>query len=118
MIHIDKNQAVSQQGRLVIQEWLNSKKDEDLNGNDRTYQQYLEPLYEDTTKTGNVIWDVMTTKQPLKRTLLCEQGFVCCYCGRRIFLDHNTLLEHLAAKGIHANKRLIFNYNNPLGYYS
>ncbi len=113
MIHIDKNQPISQKGRSFIQEWLDSKRDEDFNGNDRTYRQYLEALYEDTIKTGNMIWDNnMVTKKPLNRILLCEQGFVCCYCGRRIFIDHNTLLEHLAAKGVHANKNLIFNYDN------
>jgi uncharacterized protein (TIGR02646 family) len=112
MIHIDKNQPISQRGRSHIQEWVDSKKDEDTKGNDRTFQQYLDSIYEDKSKTGNTIWDIMVDKRPLKHILLCEQGFVCCYCGRRIFIDHNTLLEHLAAKGIHENKKLIFNYDN------
>ncbi len=118
MIYIDKNQAVSQRGRLVIQEWLDSKKDEDNDGHDRTHQEYLDLLYDDNKKSGESIWKIMIDKRPLKHILLCEQGFVCCYCGRRVFLDHNTLLEHLAAKGakdtngIYVNKRLVFNYDN------
>lgn len=118
MTYIDKNQTVSQSGRLVIQEWLDSKKDEDFDGHDRTHQQYLDLLCADDTKSGESIWKIMIDKRPLKRMLLCEQGFVCCYCGRRILLDHNTLLEHLVAKGakdtygMYVNKRLVFNYDN------
>ena len=51
----------------------------------------------------------------LKESLLDEQGHICCYCGVRIFNDHNTIFEHLYPR----NKKLpyrnkMYDYNNIL----
>ena len=48
----------------------------------------------------------------LKAALLEEQGHICCYCGARIFFNHNIRLEHLRPREHH--KDLVFAYRNLL----
>lgn len=107
MTHIDKNQPISQEGRACIQNWLQRACDHDT---EKKNEIYLKESYK--TKTGSKLWELMTDKKPLKRFLVLEQGFVCCYCGRRIFKDHNTLIEHLEPKGEAKSKIYVYAYNN------
>lgn len=107
MIHIDKNQPISQEGRDFIQTWKNSPYNEE-----KSHEIHLQSLYSNDAKTGDNLWGLMTDKKPLKRSLVLEQGFVCCYCGRRIFNDHNTLNEHLLPKGEKKYKEKTFDYDN------
>lgn len=37
-------------------------------------------------------------KIEVKESLLREQGYICCYCGKRIGLDESTKLEHLLCR--------------------
>lgn len=54
------------------------------------------------------------TKDTLKKALLEEQGYICCYCGKRILLDCNTILEHLLPRSNPSYKHLELDYNNIL----
>lgn len=51
-------------------------------------------------------------KYEIKKSLLREQGYICCYCGKRIELDHFTKLEHLLCRKEHEELQL--DYNNIL----
>lgn len=50
-------------------------------------------------------------KEVLKKSLLNEQGYICCYCGCRITED-NMIIEHLLPRSRYPNKEL--DYNNLL----
>lgn len=67
-------------------------------------------------KTPGVCFDNMDsdTKQAVKKSLLNEQGHICCYCGRRIDLNEHTILEHLLPRGIPQYRCLELNYDNIL----
>jgi uncharacterized protein (TIGR02646 family) len=113
MTHIDKHQNESLLGRQHIENWLDSIKGHNAEEQIVTYREYIEPMYDNRNKSGADIWNVMTDKKGLKKFLLQEQGFVCCYCGRRLFNDHNTLIEHLTPKGGSAgDKRKVYDYDN------
>lgn len=123
MIHINKKQETSNLGRQVIKDWLIQTNGENEDGQNITNQDILiskikkmeeEEADEEQRKTvrGKHIWNLMTDKKELKKHLLQEQGFVCCYCGRRIFNDHNTQIEHLDAKHSFENRHKIYDYDN------
>lgn len=99
MTYIDKNNETSQSGKEYIETWLSGIKGENAQGIPITYRDYISSRIRERSVTGAELWDLMIDKKPLKRSLLKEQGYVCCYCGRRIFNDHNTLIEHLEPKG-------------------
>ncbi|MEM6699273.1 MAG: retron system putative HNH endonuclease [Bacteroidota bacterium] len=73
-------------------------------------------MYANPDLSGDDIWKYMDSKRDLfdkkrlKEALVKEQGFICCYCGRRIFVDHNTHIEHLLPK--HAYKNKTYDYKN------
>lgn len=48
----------------------------------------------------------------LKEHLLTEQGYICCYCGMRIFKDHYTIIEHLEPRAKYPHK--MYEYTNLL----
>lgn len=50
----------------------------------------------------------------VKLSLLQEQGFVCCYCGRRICLGGDTQIEHIFAKGTPAYEEMQLDYETNL----
>lgn len=82
------------------------------------HQSTLELLYKDTQISGDVVWKYMNNhreiyqKRTLKIALLQEQGYICCYCGRKIYDDHTTSIEHLKPKS--KNKHLTYDYSNLL----
>lgn len=45
-------------------------------------------------------------KQPLKLLLLEEQGYVCCYCMRKLANDNNTTLEHVVPRSTNSQAQL------------
>lgn len=53
-------------------------------------------------------------RENLKKALLSEQGFLCCYCGDRILCDNHTIIEHLKPKGIPEYSCLQLDYMNLL----
>lgn len=68
----------------------------------------------DPNITGTTLWEFLnqTVKDALKKALLEDQGFICCYCGKRIENDLNTRIEHLKPK--HKYKEHVFSYRNLL----
>lgn len=48
-------------------------------------------------------------KQTLRRSLLNEQGYICCYCGQEITME-NSIIEHI--KDRHNNPDLQLEYTN------
>ncbi len=67
-------------------------------------------------ETPGVCFDEMDsqTKTAVKSSLLLEQGYLCCYCGKQIELDANTILEHLLPRGVPQYRSLELNYENIL----
>lgn len=65
---------------------------------------------------GNRTWDSLkrnnTIKKDLKEQLLLDQGYICCYCGKRIINNDLTTIEHIKPKG--KNPSLSLDYNNLL----
>jgi uncharacterized protein (TIGR02646 family) len=72
----------------------------------------------DASITGDKLWKLMDDdrteidKTGLKEHLVKEQGYLCCYCGARVFPDHNSHVEHLLPKNAH--KHLTYDYGNLL----
>lgn len=60
----------------------------------------------------NDIWGKLSgeTKSIVKESLLKEQGFICCYCQKRINFDENTFIEHFVARNVEPS--IMFNYEN------
>lgn len=50
----------------------------------------------------------------VKEALVKEQGYICCYCGRRLNLDGSTHIEHLYAKGTPCYKSMQLDYETNL----
>jgi uncharacterized protein (TIGR02646 family) len=57
--------------------------------------------------TGN-----KTIKNAVKKDLLDEQGYICCYCQSRINMDEKTQIEHFIARSSDPTK--MFDYDNLL----
>lgn len=121
MTQINKTQETSEIGRKTIEDWLHSTYGQNEDGQniinkDRLLSKVriMEEECEGSNKTvhGRDIWRLMRDKKELKQSLLREQGFVCCYCGRRIFNDHNTQIEHLEPKHLFKNRNKIYDYDN------
>lgn len=66
----------------------------------------------DTDLNSNDLWDYGEYKDVVKQQLVQEQFGICCYCGSRIFADHNTAIEHLQPKSDPRYRHLVFDYNN------
>jgi uncharacterized protein (TIGR02646 family) len=60
-------------------------------------------------------WDILggEPKRATHRHLLQEQGFICCYCGRRISRD-DSHIEHLKPRSHPLYKDLTLDYTNLL----
>lgn len=50
----------------------------------------------------------------VKLSLLEEQGYICCYCGRRLRFGPNTHIEHLYAKGTSYYQTMQLDYGSNL----
>lgn len=53
-------------------------------------------------------------KEQLRASLVAEQGGICCYCGKRIFSDCHSVIEHLLPKGLKQYQHLQLDYRNLL----
>lgn len=53
-------------------------------------------------------------KDDVRRSLVSEQGGLCCYCGKRIFPDSHSVIEHLFPKGLKQYDHLQLEYTNLL----
>ena len=49
-----------------------------------------------------------------KEALAREQGFICCYCGKRLLCDANTHIEHLYAQGTPLYEEMQLDYETNL----
>lgn len=49
-----------------------------------------------------------------KKALCNEQGYICCYCGRRIKTDSRTQIEHFYAKGTAEYEEMQLDYETNL----
>ncbi len=68
---------------------------------------------EDEKVTGKHLWNFFRNSgdvADLRKVLVSDQGFICCYCGRRIENDSNTVIEHLHPKSKYKSLALHF-YN-------
>ena len=78
----------------------------------------LTQMESDPNKTGDDLWKLMNDdrteidKTRLKEHLVKKQGYLCCYCGAKVFPDHNSHVEHLHPKNLH--KYLTYDYDNLL----
>ena len=53
-------------------------------------------------------------KEEVRKSLVSEQGGLCCYCGKRILPDYHSVIEHLLPKGIKQYSHLQLEYTNLL----
>lgn len=53
-------------------------------------------------------------KDELRKSLVEEQGGLCCYCGGKIQADNSSVIEHLLPKGVDCYKHLQLEYTNLL----
>ncbi len=70
-----------------------------------------------TDVTGDKMWAFFkdgnkAEYEELKKQLVEDQGYICCYCGQGIDSDEKTSIEHVEAKSKH--KELTFDFNNLL----
>ncbi|WP_254173024.1 retron system putative HNH endonuclease [Planktothrix pseudagardhii] len=63
-------------------------------------------------QTANATYEDYRPKDPLKKALLTEQGYICCYCMKRISED-NMEIEHFTPQSV--NPKLQLDYHNLLG---
>lgn len=65
-------------------------------------------------ETEGVCFDDLSgePKRALRKRLLEDQGYICCYCGSRIGNDENTKIEHIKCQARYGE--LSLNYDNML----
>ena len=68
-------------------------------------EEFLEYL-----KTPGVSFEGLSgqQKESLRRRLLEDQGYICCYCGQRIHNDEHTKIEHIKCQKNYSNLALCF----------
>ena len=61
-------------------------------------------------ETPGVSFDGLSgvAKDALRKRLLEDQGYICCYCGRRIDNDKHTKIEHIKCQKNHKHLALCF----------
>lgn len=80
----------------------------------------LDELYQNDSISGDELWKFIDgdgrsevyNKKQLKEALMREQGYICCYCGKRLLSEkiHHVSIEHLKVKTDY--KRDTYNYFN------
>ncbi|MEA5620268.1 retron system putative HNH endonuclease [Cronbergia sp. UHCC 0137] len=64
-------------------------------------------------QTDQASYENYSPKEPLKKALLIEQGYICCYCMRRIS-EENMEIEHWKPMSINKYPELQIDYKNLL----
>lgn len=64
-------------------------------------------------QTSGATYDDYRPKEPLKKALLLEQGYICCYCMRRI-AEENMEIEHFKPQAKDKYPELQLDYRNLL----
>ena len=61
-------------------------------------------------ETPGVSFDGLSgvAKDALRKRLLEDQGYICCYCGRKIYNDKNTKIEHVKCQKNYKELSLCF----------
>ena len=72
------------------------------------YRNTLGASYQDLYNNHNDIWELT------RLSLAEEQGYICCYCGRRITGFQGTQIEHIFAKGTTAYEKMQLDYETNL----
>lgn len=72
-----------------------------------TYRRLPNASYKGLTKKKNLY-------KRVKQALAKEQGFICCYCGRRISGGNDTQIEHIYAKGTNIYEEMQLDYETNL----
>ena len=64
----------------------------------------------DYCKTPGVSYEGLSgePKRKLRRRLIEDQGYICCYCGMEIFDDEHTKIEHVQCQKKHTDLVLCF----------
>ncbi|MBE9142750.1 retron system putative HNH endonuclease [Planktothrix mougeotii] len=65
-------------------------------------------------QTANATYEDYRPKDPLKKALLEEQGYICCYCMKRIS-EENMEIEHFKPQSVDQYPELQLDYRNLLG---
>lgn len=99
--------AVCSEGKEALDNWR------------QPHEIALDAMYLDTDGiSASTLWKYLDDnrtanfdKKILRKFLLEEQGYICCYCGQRIDMN-TTVIEHLLDKGTH--RRLTYDYSNLL----
>lgn len=68
-----------------------------------TYKQTPGARYEDMDST---------TKKAIRKSLVEEQGYLCCYCGMKIENDYHSTIDHIKPQGVKEYEDLQLDYNN------
>ncbi|MFZ2727472.1 MAG: retron system putative HNH endonuclease [Methylococcaceae bacterium] len=65
-------------------------------------------------KEKTAVWEKLSgdDKKSVKKSLLQEQGYICCYCQKEIEVNKFTIIEHLESRKTSPIK--MFNYDNML----
>lgn len=85
----------------LLEVWLNENEEE------------IKNMIADPEKSGAFMWryfrdNAKDVYEELKESLVKDQGFICCYCGKRIQNDYQTLIEHLKPKSGYKLKTFLF----------
>ena len=66
--------------------------------------------FDEYLKTPDVSFDGLSgvPKEALRQRLLEDQGYICCYCGRRIDNDKHTKIEHIKCQKNYKHLALCF----------
>lgn len=132
MKYIDKNNTIANETKQKIEDWKNEESTIHQGENPTIYKKDdLNGLCSNAGVSGDTVWKYLdndgrssiTNKAEIKKSLLKEQGYICCYCGNRIIKDRNSShIEHLIPKSkkdnagnyVQLNKEKVYDYDNLL----
>lgn len=110
MKYIDKNKPDSVIAAKALHDWRDNYINRDPNDKKHYGKRFKEVCHELTPKEA---WKLLSNKkeQKLRTALSKEQGYICCYCGRKI--NGDAVIEHFLPKGKDICERT-YNYENLL----
>lgn len=75
---------------------------------------FLEYINNNPTATYSMFKKGVRRYKETKRSLLEEQGYICCYCGRRIHNNEESQIEHIFPKGTDVYRKLQLDYETNM----